>query len=302
MTRTPLAALLLCGGAALADTAYPSSNRPLAVRSVTATSTLAARQDAHAAWRVLNPTVKALDDDTVEYDSAWCEGKPDEGIGEAITIVFAEPTQIEGVYVAAGAWKDDKEYAAANQITALALSTDDGRKLTVAPPEGRGNLADITLGGAPVGSLTLTIAGVKKGRTNDTCISEVELVAGGKRYSPIVGIDRAALAALPATVAKINAALAKCDETVLAASVDAPIRFTATVRRADGTRAEATVKTLATVKDACREHLALPAADGEWFADSDAPGRVSFALFHNADMTWRLAWRDGRWRLVAIDY
>ncbi len=95
---------------------YPPINRPLAVTSVVATSTHADRKDAYAAWRVLAPTVKATQDGASEYDSAWCEGKPDEGVGEGLTITFAEPTRIDGVYVAAGVWKSDKLYASSNRL------------------------------------------------------------------------------------------------------------------------------------------------------------------------------------------
>ena len=155
---------------AIAD--EPETTRITVVTSVTATSTLAAKSpNAYAPARVLE-----LAD--IEHDlppsSAWCEGKPDEGIGEGVTLAFAAPTKIKEVVLRAGFWKTEKLFRANNIVTGVELRTDDGRKKSVALPA-KLEVVTVALGGAAVRELTVSIARVKKGKMNDSCLSNVEV-------------------------------------------------------------------------------------------------------------------------------
>jgi hypothetical protein len=101
---------------------------PLWVTSVTASSTFPHKRNAYAPTLVLDPKqtyIKATGD--YRIDSAWCEGKPDEGIGESVTVTFERPTKIQTMTIKAGVWKTQKLFDANNIITGLEVITNDGR-------------------------------------------------------------------------------------------------------------------------------------------------------------------------------
>src|SRR5689334_7046092 len=106
-------------------TELPKLPEVIAVREVTATSTFAdkSRRDAYAAWRVLVYEQEADQSASVSIPAtAWCEGKPDEGVGEAITIALAAPARLDAIRIAAGVWKTPKLFTTNNQIAALEVA------------------------------------------------------------------------------------------------------------------------------------------------------------------------------------
>src|SRR5262249_11109274 len=140
----------------------------VAVKDISATSTFADKNDAYAAWRTIGYDVRGdMEHPEPVYWSAWCEGKKDEGVGETVTVTLAEPTQIDTMRVAAGGWRTDKLFAANNQITALDVIVDGGKPQTLRP-KGK-KWIELKLG-AKLTTLAFKIAGVKKGKMNDSCI------------------------------------------------------------------------------------------------------------------------------------
>src|SRR5262249_56960853 len=127
-----LLAALLPTVAAGAAGDEPETTRITVVTSVTATSTLAAKNPkTYAPARVLDLADVEHD---LPPDSAWCEGEPDDGIGDAVTLAFAAPTKIKEVVLRAGFWKTEKLFRANNIVTRVELRTDDRRQKTGSLP------------------------------------------------------------------------------------------------------------------------------------------------------------------------
>src|SRR3954470_6117866 len=111
--RTALAiALILFAFPALAgEDGGDGSEDILALSSITASSTLPNKSDRWAARRAID-----FSDDTF-----WCEGKPDEGIGETLTLSFALPTTVDSLSLELGVWKSDKLFTANNIPTKVEI-------------------------------------------------------------------------------------------------------------------------------------------------------------------------------------
>src|SRR5262249_60682590 len=75
--------------------------------------------------------------------------------------------------------------------------TDDGRKKAVSLPA-KPEPVTVALGGGPVSQLTVAIAKVKKGRMNDSCLSNVEVHTSPESVV-VLGMDPALAAAIPLT-------------------------------------------------------------------------------------------------------
>src|SRR3954462_5640144 len=98
---------------------FPGLQGNLTAMTVTATSTYDDKKhDGYAAWRTVAYELHGPGDPTHEPMPwpAWCEATSDAGIGETLTITFAEPTRIERVKIAAGVWRTKQLFAANNQI------------------------------------------------------------------------------------------------------------------------------------------------------------------------------------------
>lgn len=121
--------------------------------TITATSTLASNTNHYAAWQ---PFVSKAEDDRM-----WCEGKPDDGIGEALVVAFAAAVKLDAIELSAGVWKTEALFRANNVVTAIDVTTDDGRKLAFAFPDER-KPVEMKLGGAPVKQLRFAIKACKK--------------------------------------------------------------------------------------------------------------------------------------------
>jgi hypothetical protein len=311
---------------AAARTDLPRLPRVIGIRDVTASSTFAdrSRKDLYGAWRTV-AFAQQFDEAADLYVpvTAWCEGKPDEGVGETVTITLAAATRIDAIKIAAGVWKSAKLFAANNQITALEV-TLDGKTTRVVPAAARTWL-EVPIG-RPVTTLAIKIAEVKKGKMNDSCLSGIELVQGGEAMSPLTGLDSAAAATdLPRALAALQAALTAPGRPGL----DKLLEFPFVVHDASGFFSGApgpiTHAGWKAVDAACR--AADKASDRGQVDESrpvscprpadvdpsdtrpailvsDGPGKIeiTFPSHREISEVWRLRWRDSAWRLSAIDY
>lgn len=310
---------------AAARTDLPRLPRVVGIRDVTASSTFAdrSRKDLYGAWRTVSFAQQF--DETVDLYvpvTAWCEGKPDEGVGETVTITLAAATRIDAIKIAAGVWKTAKLFAANNQITALDV-TLDGKTTRVVPAAARTWL-EVPVG-RPVTTLAIKIAEVKKAKMNDSCLSGIELVQGGEAMAPLTGLDSAAAADLPRALAALQTALAAPGRPGL----DKLLEFPFVVHDASGffhgAPAPITHAGWKAVDAACRaadkasergqvdesRPVSCPRPADVDPADtrpailvSDGPGKIeiTFPSHREVSEVWRLRRRDSAWRLSAIDY
>jgi hypothetical protein len=280
------------------------TNHPVAIPSVTATSTYADKRDGYAAWRVLAPTTNYEETDDGGADailaSAWCEGKPDEGLGEGITVTFAQPTRIDSIDVLPGVQKSDALFAANNFPTALRLTTTDGRSVSVSTQPTRAVSTEIPVGGAAVSGFTVSIVSVKKGRMNDTCISRISLDVDRHGLEPLLGLDQAALDALPLSARALSDAINRCDAAALAGAIDLPLRAVISSPAPGGQHTFRT-RALATVKEVCKLKPALSSPGDPWMAVSAGPGKVTYEITNAGGERYTLAWRGGAWHLAAVE-
>ena len=316
--RTLVLATLLLGRAAAAEP-MPKLPPMVAVKEVTATSTFADKRDAYAAWHALAYDMRWDMGEGVLW-SAWCEGKPDEGLGETVTITLAEPTQVDEVQVAAGVWRSDKLFAANNKITALEVIAD-GKPQTVKPRK-KDDWASAPIR-AKVTTIAVKVTAVKKGKMNDSCISGINLMRGGETLAPMIGFDPRPLTALPGALSAIQDALSAPDKKGLEPLVEFPFSNHPADGFFMGDPAAVSVKSWKALIAACQKWDKLSDEDREGKAtgcpfavdvdpDDDrgasvtsvGPGTivVSFPSHREVVPTWLLHFADGRWRLQAIDY
>lgn len=290
-----------------------SPPEPLWVESVTASSTLADKHDAYNPALTLVPKLGTDKAGAIRYDSAWCEGKKDEGIGEGVTITLTRPTTIAKITIKPGVWMTQALFDANNVVTGLAVTTDDGRTLTASPAAKREQV-ELALGGAPVKRLVVKITAVKKGKMNDSCISEITF---GDDNTPAVGFDAAAVAAYPKAVKELWGTLfaatddaARCAPAVLAKYVDFPFTYVeventlAHDEKKRFVRHPHTFKTAAAWQKACNAGQFLGGAStlAGTSVETDGVGKLGVHFdMAMASQTMRLAWRGGAWRLVTFD-
>jgi hypothetical protein len=317
---TPSAA----GGAATPE--LPKLPRLVAIREVTASSTFVdkARRDAYAAWRVLEYS-QELDESTRTYvpSTAWCEGKPDEGVGEGVAIALAAPTQIDAIRIAAGVWKSAKLHAANNQIAALEVSLD-GKPTRVSPAATRTWL-EVPVG-RTVSTIAIKLAEVKKAKMNDSCLSGVELVQHHEVLQPARNLEGAAAAELPRALAALQSSLLAPGRPGLEKLLEFPfVNHDASGFFAAGAPGPIKHASWKALDAACRawdklvERDAIdesrpvscqrpadvdPADDRPARVINAGPGKIEvvFPGHREVNELWRLHWRDGAWRLTAIDY
>lgn len=193
--------------APIAEPEPPEVPHPLGV-TASATSTAAKRDP--AAVLGSDPT------------KLWCEGKADDGLGETLTLKLAAPTSVASLTIRAGVWQSPELFHAANRVTELHVTTDDGFDKTVKFREERENV-DVSID-RTVSELHLQLAAVAKGKVNDTCISAVDIHTD-PASTVIVGLDAASGAALDPAFVKAWRALKSCDPTRIAANVQFPFTY-----------------------------------------------------------------------------
>jgi hypothetical protein len=271
----PLAfvALLLSAAAAHADDSKLAEMVPV---SVTATSSL----PGHAAERALAGGHKG---------DTWCGAGAKEG--DSLSIVFPAPVTLEKVTV---------ESANARALTVEADSA------------GGATIGDREIAYEPREPLTRITVKVEPGKK--VCVGGIQLMRARASVVPVLGVDAAALAAVPDALKTAGAALDKCDNDTLAALFDFPFTYENAqrgasfkyktvdelVKRCQAWRAKAGNVDLDTVTAPVPDSIYIRWHDITMF--SDAPGRLNLAVSHvKREQVWRLAWRDGKWHVAAID-
>lgn len=313
--RLPLlAAASLLLAASGAKTELP---RTLQLVEVKATSTRAGRAlDSYAAW-------KALDGNA---ETVWCEGKPDAGAGQGITITFAAPVLVDSLALLTGVPATPELFEAHNVPDTVIVTTDDGRTL-----EGMdGSLVEggfdhtgtvsVDVGPPAIRRLTISFGTVQKlASGNHTCIADVRVSSGGDDLEPIVGLDRLALEALPPALAGLLDGFKRCDRVKIADRTQFPLAFdflqpvapspengfTHGTRRARASwRAAVDLAARCAAGDAAAPSVAADAeVDGiVYSARSAGPGELLFRVDtrEGEQDTWRLTYKDRRWKLTAI--
>ena len=292
----PAALAAFALASALASTVGAAPPPAPVVVTVTGSSTLAGHRDKHRydAWHVL-VEVALSSPRQVAGDRFWCEGKPDEGIGEGLTFELSAPAVIDEIVIAGGVWTSDALFHANNIPTAVDVVADDGRKQRVALPAVAQSVT-VPLGGAPIKRLVITFASVKKGRMNDTCISGVRLHSA----TPLlVGISPADADALMPALAEVHRALTHCDAALIKKHIVFPLPVYDTVHF------QRSIKGAAAFAKACRDPLRF----SSWSAALDdpdlgqdelvtrAPGKVTVL---DDTVSLDLVRQGGEWKLVNL--
>ena len=278
----------------------------IAIRDITATSTFADKRGMYAAWRTVGYDA-VLDKKTQEYlpTTAWCEGKPDEGIGEGVTITFASPTRLDQISIAAGVWRSEQLFASNNHITALDVIVD-GKATTVHPATTRQWL-DVQIG-REVSTISIKLGAVTKGKMNDSCLSGVSLIRRTGDYATVIGVDAHAVAELPRAIAKLEQTLGTTDRAGLDKLVDYPFTLYkakhASLKSIDAAchRPEA-AGAYDSAEPICPAPLStMPGDDRAALVSSPEPGTIDIAFPSQRDVqdVWRLRWHDAAWHLTSI--
>lgn len=302
------------------SSALPTLPPLVGIKGVNASSTFVDRskKDLYGAWRTID--YASVEDRVLGAtvpETAWCEGKPDEGVGESVTIQLAAPTQLDAIRIAAGVWKTAKLFAGNNRITSLVV-TMDGKTTTVSPAATRTWL-DVPVRRS-VSSITIKLAGVAKGKMNDSCLSGIELVRNNEAIAVVRGVDGAATTELPRALAAIQRALEAPGRAGLEKLLDFPFVLHDAAGFFEGAPGAVTYANWKAVIAACKraEKLRTPASsltcprpvnvddtdDRSARLQTDGPGQVEvvFPSHREVQEIWRLRWRQGAWRLAAIDY
>ncbi len=301
MTKTFCGAMVaLAGGGGIAVADPPTDGDMLGV-TVSASSTLTAKSKTYQPWYPLAPDQL--------HARFWCEGKPDEGLGETLVVTLASPTKLDSVTIEAGVWrsefengvrkwKDGELFRANNIITGLDLITDDGKVRSISVPEER-KPVEVALGGGPIKQLTLKITKVVRGKMNDSCISGLELHPASP-VAIVLGVDATALAALAPTFAKLHDAIETCSEPELRAHVKFPFSYGMTRGNDKGLGYKKSRDAAALVK-ACKAFTFSAFTNEDHAAyriSPDAPGAVTF---HNDLLDWHLVLDGSAWKLAGLD-
>jgi hypothetical protein len=285
---------------------------PQFIEKVDATSTYASKTNAYDPRLAVDPTLGSDKNGDPVYKSAWCEGKKDAGIGESITVTFAVPTKIDKLTIKAGVWMTAKLFTANNIPTAITITTDDKRTFTAKPSATERKEAEVKIGGAAVKTMTFTIAEVKPGKMNDSCITELSF----SDATVVTGVDAAGAAAYPAAAKAIFQTFwtqgdrtvdVACDPKAIAKYIELPFTWV------DVTNTHASVNNLVrtqmTIKDAAKflkECKSDPFFPGTPFdqaeLSSPGPGRVSLQFMGaEAMQSLELRYKNGAWKAYAFD-
>jgi hypothetical protein len=222
----------------------------------------------------------ALGSDPTKF---WCEGSSGDGVGEALVLRLAEPMHVTSLRVRAGVWRSPELFRAYNRITELNVVTDSGLSKKVVMREERENV-DIAIGRDPVRELRLEIAAVAKGKTNDTCISGVDI-----RTDPAsaVVLGEALPSSLADAFGRVWRAFAACDDKALGSQLQFP--FVANRRFADAKGVHAACKT-----GAFRE---FQPRDASLVIKPESPGKVALTA---GALEWHFVLAGGAWRLASL--
>ena len=293
----------------------PSFEQELvAVREISATSTFVdGPRGAGSPTVLLRARARALEenpeDGAYRLWNTWCEGRPDAGIGEGVTLVFAEPTSIDTIEIAAGDWRSPKHLRERNRPIELRVSIDDAAPIVATPPpsEQAEPWFVVPLPKTKVTTLAIRVAAVRAGAVDDSCLSAVRLRRAGKPLVPVIGVPPAAVLALPEALRLSNDAVAGREAEALLRALAFPFTYVhrESVRAVDGVRDRsypfADVVSLRAACSKARAHCPEPFDGPELLLDTGKPGHVEVTGRDGRHETWHFVWREERWRLVRID-
>ena len=310
--------LLLVAAASLAHAspAFADEDKkpemPLFVEKVEATSTFASKNNAYDPRLVVDPKTGYDKNSERVVKSAWCEGKKDAGIGESLTVTFAVPTKIATVEISAGVWMTEKLFKANNIPTAITITTDDKRTFTAKPSATERKDAELTIGGAPVKTMTFTIAEVKPGTMNDSCISEISF----GEATIVTGVDAAGansyLASRKSIVETLwkvtgNTVDAGCDPALIAKYIELPFVFDDLENTHSSNEDlrfvhhKKTAKDIATFTKLCKRGI-FTSSEVEEEMMSDGPGGVSLQFMGAETMqSIHLRYKKGAWKAYSLE-
>lgn len=306
-------ALLLFPLLLAAPVEMPSNLRNV---TISASSSRAGKAlDTYAPWKVLDGNA----------DTLWCEGKADAGSGETLVIAFPDGARVDEVSIVTGVQATPELFDANNVPMTIELTTDDGRTVEGVDSMMTDGAFDYTgtvtieVGGPEVYKLTLKLGTIEKTtKPNHTCIADVRIRSGSDEIEPIIGVDKAGITALPAALQGLLAAFATCDRVKLADRAQFPLAFDFLqavapsaengfrqgVRPVRATfRAATDLAARCAAKDPGAPSVGEAEIDGLIYtARSAGPGELTFRVdTRDGDQdTWRLAWKDRRWKLVGI--
>ncbi len=248
-----------------------------------ASSSLSEKAGGAPAWRT---ALFDVEDPLVPVPkTAWCEGKPDEGIGESLTLDFTRQQHIGKLLIAAGRWETPEKFAASNKVTRVVVSYGDKTKTVELPPERRWAKVDIGWG---YSAITIKIDQVRKGKVNDSCISGVMFESQG-RLSVLHGSDADALNALDTGVKALYAAVASGDKTQLAPHLADAAAIDAACKQ-DKTRCPRVPTAYNTNDNRSRVKLRQVGTELE----------LTFPYEGDTLHVWRIGWKGGAWKLVGF--
>jgi hypothetical protein len=234
---------------------------------------------------------------------AWCEGVRGDGVGQAVTIVFAEPTAISSVGVTAGVAdgarvdRSDRH----NLPTALALTIDGEAPMKAEVDRTNGDTAWTLEPARKVTRLRVSFAAVERRRKRTSCLSDLQLAdTNNSTVYPLVA-PKTAMAALPEALARVTAALDSCDRNALAEVATFPVTW---VVQDEGYELPQT--------GAVRSAGKLAGACSSIEPDHNKPGLVEMKLEHltdgrGAEVVFRnyatvvLRWTKTGWKLSGIE-
>lgn len=299
---------------------------PLFVKEVRASSAQIDKADAnrYAARNAVFYQTKGRDREDPLYETAWCEGKADEGIGESLTLSLALPGKLQKLSIAAGVWQSDSAWKSNNRITRLEVIVDGKPPVPLTVPAGRRH-AELQLGAEKVSSIEIRIAAVDKGRDNNSCLSAVRLYRDDFEHGLLDVARYPKLNELPAALTAIQKAL---NARATAESLEPVLDFPFTYHEKDcilgGMCPDKSFvyKNIAALIKACRKFEKLD-DEAKISAEQTCPGgnyvdasdtrplsineespdkvRLSFPSHNELVTEWVLVHRGGNWRLSSID-
>lgn len=289
--------------------AWPIPKLPsvVGVTTVTASSTFAdaKQRDRHAAWRVLE-----FPSSGGHPQTAWCEGKPDLGLGESITVQLAAPTQLDAILIAPGFWKSAALFKANNLVTSIEVAVDG--KITRASAGARGKWITVPTKD-PVTSFTIKVTGATAGKMNDSCISGVKLMRGKTSLVAVRGAAAAGAGSLPRAIKTIQDTLASDSRAGLDKLVAFPLELDDAANFSMGGKA-VTYTSWKTMEVACKQPrdddtVVCPnpvsfreGAEGELRMYGDGSVTLVWPSSREVVPVWHLVWKSGAWRLKGVDY
>jgi hypothetical protein len=265
-----------------------------AVKSITASSTKAGKRFAAHQALANAPGFSRT------RPSAWCEGKRDAGVGESLTITFAQPVEARSI--------DVTGLDGTNNLTSVTIGLDGEKPVTLKIAGDRWGSLTLT---RKVTTVVIAIASATKRGANDSCLAVqfTERVDGSTwDVAALVGFDANALAALPDAITALQEALFEDGRAKLQPLVGFPFS-----NRHDGGKKKVVHKDWKSLAKACvgdgsAAGCPQTADNGGPFLDpmAGAPGTLDLLFTRGyqatTEIVWRLKWSGSAWKLIAVDY